>query len=179
MPEPKYAIMRMARYKGPEISKIEAHNERTKKTYASNPDIDPSRTHLNFHFIDPPQHYRAEAERQIREASCRVRSDSNRMVEFVFTVSTGYFDGKSVEEIRAYYERCLDYLKARQDESTIISAVVHMDEETPHMHVVFVPLTPDHRLSAKEIFGNRKKMIQWQDTYYEHMSKQYPDLSRG
>ena len=70
--------MRFSKYKGPEISRIETHNERTKETYASNPDIDTSRTHLNIHLVVPPQHYRVEAERQIREANCRVRSDSIR-----------------------------------------------------------------------------------------------------
>ena len=53
MAVPHYAILRFAKYKGPEISGIEAHNERTKENYASNPDIDPSRTHLNFHLIKP------------------------------------------------------------------------------------------------------------------------------
>lgn len=175
--------MRFSKYKGPEISRIEAHNERTKETYASNPDIDTSRTHLNTHLnthlIVPPQHYRAEAERQIREANCRVRSDSIRLVEVLFSVSTGYFDGKFPEDIRAYYQRALDFLCSQQDERTILSATIHMDEATPHMHVVFVPLTPDHRLSAKEILGNRKKLIQWQDRYYEYMAARYPDLSRG
>ena len=175
--------MRSSKYKGPEISRIEAHNERTKETYASNPDIDTSRTHLNTHLnthlIVPPQHYRAEAERQIREANCRVRSDSIRLVEVLFSVSTGYFDGKFPEDIRAYYQRALDFLCSQQDERTILSATIHMDEATPHMHVVFVPLTPDHRLSAKEILGNRKKLIQWQDRYYEYMAARYPDLSRG
>lgn len=51
MANAQYAILRFAKYKGPEISGIEAHNERTKEKYASNPDIDPSRTHLNFHLI--------------------------------------------------------------------------------------------------------------------------------
>ena len=152
--------MRFSKYKGPEISRIEAHNERTKETHSSNPDIDASRTHLNTHLVFPPQHYRAEAERQIREANCRVRSDSIRLVEVLFSVSTGYFDGKSPEDIRAYYQRSLDFLYSQQDPSTILSATIHMDEVTPHMHVVFVPLTPDHRLSAKEILGNRKKLIQ-------------------
>lgn len=50
MANAQYAILRFAKYKGSEISGIEAHNERTKEKYASNPDIDPSRTHLNFHF---------------------------------------------------------------------------------------------------------------------------------
>lgn len=174
-----FAIMRFSKYKGPEISWIEAHNERTKETYASNPDIDTSRTHLSTHLAFPSQHYRAEAERQIREANCRVRSDSIRLVEVLFSVSTGYFDGKSPEDIRAYYQRSLDFLCIQQEPSTILSATIHMDEATPHMHVVFVPLTPDHRLSAKEILGNRKKLIQWQDRYYEYMAARYPDLSRG
>ena len=57
--------------------------------------------------------------------------------------------------------------------------MIHMDEGTPHMHVVFVPLTADKRLSAKDIIGNRKKLIQWQDEYYEYMSVRYPELCRG
>lgn len=53
MLKPQFAILRFAKYKGPEISNIEAHNERTKENYASNPDIDKSRSHLNFHLIEP------------------------------------------------------------------------------------------------------------------------------
>ena len=43
MSKPQYAILRFAKYKGPEIGNIEAHNERTKEKYASNPDVDISR----------------------------------------------------------------------------------------------------------------------------------------
>ena len=111
MSSPSYAIMRFAKYKGPEIGRIEAHNERAKEKYASNPDIDRSRSDLNCHLIHPPQHYRAEAERQIADAGCRVRSDSIRLVEVLFTVSTGYFDDKSPDEIRTYYERSLAFLQ--------------------------------------------------------------------
>lgn len=179
MSSPSYAIMRFAKYKGPEIGRIEAHNERAKEKYASNPDIDRSRSDLNCHLIHPPQHYRAEAERQIADAGCRVRSDSIRLVEVLFTVSTGYFDDKSPDEIRTYYERSLAFLQEHQRSETIVSAMIHMDEGTPHMHVVFVPLTADKRLSAKDIIGNRKKLIQWQDEYYEYMSVRYPELCRG
>ena len=54
-----------------------------------------------------------------------------------------------------------------------------MDEKTPHMHISFVPLTPDGRLSAKEIVGNKKKLSWWQDKFWEHMVIKYPDLERG
>ena len=47
------------------------------------------------------------------------------------------------------------------------------------MHLSFVPLTADGRLSAKEIVGNKKKLTQWQDKFWEHMVRKYPDLERG
>lgn len=57
--------------------------------------------------------------------------------------------------------------------------MVHMDEKTPHMHLSFVPLTEDKRLSAKEIVGNKKKLTWWQDEFWKHMVQKYPDLERG
>ena len=179
MSKPQFAILRFAKYKGPEISNIEAHNERTKEEYASNPDIDKSRSHLNFHLLEPDRKYRAEAERQIKDAGCRTRSDSVRLVEALVTATPEFFKGKKKADIEAYFQEALDFIRKHQDQKTIISAVVHMDEKTPHMHLCFVPLTEDKRLSAKEILGNKKKLTQWQDKYWEHMVKKYPDLERG
>ena len=175
----QYAILRFAKYKGPEIGHIESHNERTKEKYASNPDVDTSRSHLNFHLVTPQRKYRAEAEKQIAEAGCRTRSDSVRVVEALVTASPEFFKGKKKAEIKAYFTEALNFIEKYQAKDTIISAVVHMDEKTPHMHLCFVPLTEDGRLSAKEIVGNKKKLTQWQDRFWEHMVKKYPDLERG
>ena len=179
MTQPHYAIMRFAKYKGPEISNIEAHNERTKEKYASNPDIDCSRSKYNFHLIEPAGRYRAEAENQIQAAGCRTRTDSIRVVEVMFTATPEFFNGKKLPEIRRYFEEALHFFEQYQSRETIISAVVHMDEKTPHMHLSFVPLTADGRLSAKEIVGNKKKLTWWQDKFWEHMVIKYPDLERG
>ena len=179
MSQPQYAIMRFAKYKGPEITNIEAHNERRKEKYASNPDIDLTRSKHNFHLIEPPQRYRAEAEQQISAAGCRTRKDSVRVVEVLFTATPEFFKGKKLPEIRQYFEETLRFFVQYQSRETIISAVVHMDEKTAHMHLSFVPLTPDGRLSAKEIVGNKKKLTWWQDKFWEHMVKKYPDLERG
>ena len=175
----QYAILRFAKYKGPEIGHIESHNERTKEKYASNPDIDTSRSHLNFHLVAPERKYRAEAEKQIAAAGCRTRSDSVRVVEALVTASPEFFKGKKKSEVRAYFTEALDFIQEHQDPKTIISAVVHMDEKTPHMHLCFVPLTEDKRLSAKEIVGNKKKLTWWQDEFWKHMVGKYPDLERG
>ena len=175
----QYAILRFAKYKGPEIGHIESHNERTKEKYASNPDIDTSRSHLNLHLVFPERKYRAEAEKQIAEAGCRTRSDSVRVVEALVTASPEFFKGKKKAEIKAYFTVALDFIQKHQSKDTIISAVVHMDEKTPHMHLCFVPLTKDKRLSAKEIVGNKKKLTWWQDEFWKHMVGKYPDLERG
>ena len=175
----QYAIMRFKKYKGPEISPIEAHNERTKESYASNPDIDTSRSHLNFHLVEPQGKYRTEAEKQIAEAGCRTRKDSIRLVEVLFTASPEFFQGKKKKDVKEFFQEALSFLESRQNPNTIISAVVHMDEKTPHMHLSFVPLTEDGRLSAKDIVGNKMKLTQWQDEFWEHMVEKYPDLERG
>ena len=179
MAKPQYAILRFAKYKAPGIHDIEAHNERTKEKYASNPDIDPERTHLNFHLVAPADRYRKESKRQIDEAGCRTRKDSVRVVEALFTVSPEFFKGKKRSDVKAFYEYALEFMKQEQDPKTYISAVVHMDEKTPHMHLCFVPLTADNRLSAKEIVGNKKKLLVWQDKFWAHMVQKYPTLERG
>ena len=175
----QYAILRFAKYKGPEIGHIEAHNERTKEKYASNPDVDTARSHMNFHLVTPERKYRAEAEKQIAEAGCRTRSDSVRVVEALVTASPEFFNGKKKAEVKDYFTEALDFIQKYQSKDTIISAVVHMDEKTPPMHLCFVPLTEDKRLSAKEIVGNKKKLTWWQDEFWKHMVKKYPDLERG
>ena len=175
----QYAIMRFAKYKGGAMGGIEAHNERKKEKYASNPDVDTNRSDQNFHFIESQLSYRQESDRQIKAAKCRVRSDSVRMVEALFTASPEFFEGKSREEVQGFFREALDFFCQNQRKDTIISAVVHMDEKTPHMHLTFVPLTEDNRLCAKEIIGNKKKLTEWQDKYWKHMVAKYPDLERG
>ena len=180
MDKGRFAILRFAKYKGPEISNIEAHNERTKEKYASNPDVDTSRSKDNFHIIQPTDKYRAMSETLIKQYDCpRVRSDSVRIVETLITASPEFFKGKKKSEIRGFFEHAVDFLKQELGEDRLVSAVVHMDEKTPHMHVSFVPITEDGHLSAKLILGNRKTLTAWQDRYWKHMVGKYPELERG
>ena len=101
------------------------------------------------------------------------------MVEALITATPEFFKGKKRAEIKEFFGEALEFIKQNQAPETIISAVVHLDEKSPHMHLCFVPLTEDKRLCAKEILGNKKKLTQWQDKYWEHMVKKYPDLERG
>ena len=91
----------------------------------------------------------------------------------------GVFQGKSPKEIQAFFQRAADFLIGRVGRENIVSAVVHMDEKTPHLHLTFVPLTKDNRLCAKEIIGNRANLTKWQDDFHAYMVEKYPDLERG
>ena len=173
-----YAILRFAKRKGGAAKAIAAHNERTKEAYASNPDIDKSRTIQNYHLVTPHWSYEQEIRHRLRMAGCRVRKDSVKFMDTLVTVSPGFAKAHE-SEMPEYFNRAFDFLKERVGEENIISAVVHMDEKTPHLHLCFVPLTKDNRLSAKEILGNKKAMIQWQDDFYACMSERWPELERG
>ena len=60
----------------------------------------------------------------------------------------------------------------------IISAIVHYDETTPHLHIVSVPLTQDGRLSARDVIGNKARMSKTQDEFFEQVGRGY-GLERG
>ena len=173
-----YAILRFAKHKGGAAKALSAHHERTKEEYASNPDVDKSRTARNYHLVTPRWSYEQEIRHRIQTAGCRVRKDSVKFVDTLVTVSPEFAEAHE-SEMPEYFNRAFGFLKDRVGEENIISAVVHMDEKTPHLHLCFVPLTKDKRLSAKEILGNKKTIICWQDDFYACMAERWPELERG
>ena len=172
-------ILRFSKQKGNPATKIEAHHGRTKEEYKSNPDIDTSKSHNNIHLITPQMRYKAEVDKRIKESGCRVRKDSTRFVDTLITASPEFFKDMTHEKMVEYFQRAVDFIKSKIRPDMIFSAVVHLDEKTPHLHLCFVPLTEDNRLTAKEILGNRAKLSKWQDEFHEFMVKFYPDIERG
>ena len=136
----QHAILRFEKRKAGPAGALESHHERTKEQYASNPDIDTSRSRDNFHIIRPTQKYRREIDSRIKAAA---------------------------------------FMERKVGRGNIFSAVVHMDEKTPHLHLCFTPITKDGRLSAKEILGNRAQLSKWQDEFHAHMNRAFPGLQRG
>ena len=174
-----YAIMRFAKRKRGSINSMEAHNERKKEQYKSNPDIDTTRTTENYHLIQPEHKYYVEIMKRIEAAKCRMRKDSVLMIETLVTASPEFISILTENERNEYFKRALAFIREEVGEDNIFAATVHMDERNPHMHVCFVPLTPDKRLSAKAIIGNQKKLSEWQTKFHEHMSQQWNVLERG
>ena len=165
-----YAILRFQKRKAGGVAACERHNERKKEAYKSNPDIDMERSKDNYHLVNPPRYtYKKEINRMVAEAGCRTRKDSVMMVETLITASPEFMNSLPPKEQKAYFTMALDFISERVGEKNILSAVVHMDERTPHMHLCFVPITPDNKLSAKTILGNQKSLSEWQTAYHERM----------
>lgn len=173
-PPMPYAILRFQKRKAGGVAACERHNERKKEAYKSNPDIDMERSKNNYHLIAPPKYtYKKEINRMVAEAGCRTRKDSVMMVETLITASPEFMNQLPPEEQKAYFQTALDFISERVGKQNILSAVVHMDERTPHMHLCFVPITPDNKLSAKAILGNQKSLSEWQTAYQKSILTDY------
>ena len=174
-----YAIMRIEKRKLGSVGRIGDHHERLKAEYKSNPDIDPSRTHQNYHIVEPPSKYRKAVLDRIEAVGAKRRKDSVVMQDCFVGGTPDWLKGKTVEEQREYFDYAYRFFGDSFGKENIISAVVHLDEATPHMHLCFVPITKKGRLSSKEIIGGPKGLVNWQDKFYAYMHEKYPDITRG
>ena len=174
-----YAIMRIEKCKMGAVSRIEKHHERKKDVYKSNPDIDLNRSNLNFHIKDPPDSYRKLIRKRIEEVGCRTRKDSVVMQDSICTASPEFFKGKTSRQKEDFFRMAYRFYVKTFGEENILSAVVHLDERTPHMHVCFVPITKDGKLSSKTVIGGPAGLVKLQDDFYSHMLYNFPELKRG
>lgn len=174
-----YAIMRINKCKAGAVGGLQKHHEREKEKYKSNPDIDQTRSRYNFHIKAPPVSYRAFIKDRIQKVGCKVRKDNVVMQDSFCTASPEFFMDKPLIEVSRFFRAAYDFYAETFGEDNIISAVVHLDEKTPHMHICFVPITKEGRLSSKAIIGGPQGLVKLQDMYYEHMAAKYPELKRG
>ena len=63
-----YAILRIEKRKAASVTPINNHHERLKEKYKSNEDIDPERTHLNYHLVEPEGKYREKALKESKKS---------------------------------------------------------------------------------------------------------------
>ena len=105
----QHAILRFEKHKGNPARPLEAHHERQKDQYASNPDIDTSRSKYNFHIVKPEGRYYHFIQSRIEQAGCRTRKDSTRFVDTLITASLAV--GTRFDVSRREGETCLKELR--------------------------------------------------------------------
>lgn len=168
-----FCIMRTEKRKRTDITGIQKENNRTATGY--NNSVNRERSELNVPLIQS-NNWTQDIKAEIDRAGAHTRSNSVVALDTLYTASPQFFDDKTQEQTEHFFKECLQFHQKRFGH--IISAVIHYDETTPHLHVVSVPLTQDGRLSARDVIGNRAKMSRTQDMFYEQVGKVY-GLDRG
>ncbi|MGE6379933.1 MobV family relaxase [Peribacillus muralis] len=178
-----YSIIRMQKMKSPAIKGIQFHNERERES-ETNPDINKADSHLNYDLINGQKQidYTEKIDQVIGDNMIpgkKIRKDAVRLAEFLITSDKGFFEKISPEEQKRYFETAHEFLADRYGQQNLIYATVHHDEKTPHMHVGFVPVTEDGRLSAKDFFGQKKQLVSLQDDFNKFLKQNDFELERG
>lgn len=168
-----FCIMRTEKRKRTDIGGIQRENTRTATEY--NNKVAPGMDALNVNLIQSND-WMQDIQAEIDRAGAKTRANSVLALDTLYTASSEFFQGKTNGENDTFFRDCLKFHERHFGH--IISAVIHYDETTPHLHVISVPLTQDGRLSARDVIGNKAKMSKAQDEFFEQVGKGY-GLERG
>ncbi len=144
----------MDKFKKEAIRGIQSHNRRERES-RSNPDIDYGRSTGNYElYEEASDNYAQAVQNRIDDLLLvkAVRKDAVHLCGLIVSSDKAFFDRLTPEESRRFFEESKAFLTKFVGRENVVSAMVHMDEKTPHMHFLHVPVTPDGRLNANSIY---------------------------
>lgn len=168
-----FCIMRTEKRKRTDLGGIQRENTRTATEY--NNKVSPGMDIFNV-TLKESSNWLQDINNEIKAAGAKTRSNSVLALDTIYTASPDFFQGKTSQQNDDFFKDCLQF--HQEHFGHIISAVIHYDETTPHLHVISVPLTKDNRLSARDVIGNKAKMSKTQDAFFEQVGRGY-GLERG
>ena len=168
----------MEKYHKTDIAPVEQENERDETYQAVNPQIDFTRTRNNYNIIKRQRSYTQFINDKIEalDLPTKVRKDAVLTCSFVVGSDREFFSRLSPLEQQQFFVDCTRFFAERYGEENIISAVVHIDETTPHLHLNLIPIA-DGRLCAKTLF-DRKELQNLQTDFHAAVGKKW-NLQRG
>lgn len=128
---------------------------------------------------------------RVKTFNQHINSSKNDIAfEMVFTSDNEFFDGLSRNDIKKWAEKSLDFVTKdlRIERRNILHAIVHMDEKTPHLHVVAVPLVKTYNkkqnkdvwsISRRQYINGKSQLSKAQDIYNQRMNESGYELDRG
>ena len=154
------------------------HNERKEGQKHRNRNIDPTRTKDNVWLLpDDGRTFNERIESILEEnytGKRKVRSTAVKMCEITVQIGGDLAENGTEEEQVEALKEAFEELKEQYGEKNIVSAVIHVDETTPHLHFDFVPITKSGGLSAREVVGDRAQMRKTQARFLEAMQERVP-----
>ena len=185
-----YAIIRNEKLTRVEAQGAYIHNARRSKGH-TNKDIDNTRTHLNFYCKKNEQTYIKEFDRIKKEYNLKghIRSNSIILCEMMITSDNEFFDKIGLEETKRYFRESYKFVCNYKNlgEKYIVSAVVHLDETVPHMHLVYIPVvhTKDKegneidKICARDFWRGRDSYRDLQNEFHKYITSKGFELERG
>ncbi len=175
-----YIVLHMDKFKKEAVRGIQSHNNRERES-RSNPDIDYGRSAGNYDLHEPAAENYAEAiQNRIDDLLLvkAVRKDAVHLCGLIVSSDSAFFEKLSLEDTKRFFEESKAFLTEFVGAENVVSAMVHLDEKTPHMHFLHVPVTPEGRLSAKTIY-TRESLKMLQTELPRHLQSLGFDLQRG
>ena len=185
-----YAIIRNEKLTRAQAMGAYKHNERKTRNH-SNKNIDRTKTELNYYLKKNELSYIKEFDKIKEKYNLKgqIRSNINIMCEMVFTSDQKFFDKIGYEENKRYFEESYKFICEYKNlgKQNIISAVVHIDEDTPHMHLLFIPVvhTIDKqgnkidKVCCRDFWKGKNSYRDLQNAYFKHISEKGFKLERG
>lgn len=194
-----FVVCHMEKYTSGNLGGLQRHNQRETENHA-NKDIHPELSYLNYDLVNAgeisyPEKIKARIAEGV-ETNRAIRKDAVRVCSFIISASPELFDRPEMKEhaayldegtkafpvpangTRDYFQAATDFFKARYGPDNVAYAQVHMDETTPHMHLGVVPITSDHRLSAKRLF-DRQELKKLQAELPEYLQRRGFAVQKG
>lgn len=175
-----YAVVRMAKMKSHDLKGIQFHNQRERES-RTNLDIDKEKSKDNYDLVNDTNIDYNERIKEIIESqktgTRKTRKDAVLVNEFIITSDRYFFEELTPIQTKEFFEKAKEFFANRYGEQNVAYGVVHLDEQTPHMHLGVVPMK-DGRLQGKNVF-NRNELLTLQDEFPKYMQKKGFDLERG
>lgn len=153
-----YAVLHLEKAKGTD-SRMSAHIERT--VHPKN--ADRTRTHLNRELVQFPEGVRNRTQaiaHRIETAGIRRKVSANQVKAIRILLTGSNKDMKQMEaegRIEDWCNDSLQWIRETYGEQNLVSAVLHMDEKTPHIHATVIPIVTGERRKAGQEEQNGKK----------------------
>ena len=183
-----YAIIRNANYKRYNLPGLYKHTER-KNTNYSNKDIEKNKSINNYSIKKCNITYSNAIKQLIKEndLKCRITSYTNLVCEFIITSDKEFFETIGEKETKRYFQTAYNFVANYKNlsEKYILSAKVHMNESTPHLHLVFVPVVQKvdkksgNKIACSEYCKEKNSYQQLQDNFYKYITNNGFNLERG
>jgi hypothetical protein len=99
-----------------------------------------------------------------------VRKNAVLAVEYLLTASPEFFAEATKDERRKWAERARKFVEDKHGTENILSEVLHLDEKSPHWHILVVPKDKKGKLNASAFFDGREMMSKLQDDYHAEVA---------